>query len=740
MCNQPVTKRMRHGKSKKARLARLTASLVILVLVSFAANRSPSAQPSFDCARATLTVERAICASEDLSRLDRELGQQFSATVRLAQDPEALRAVQREWISRRNSCQTHECILASFSARIAQLREGAAAENAPRAPISIATGSHGQSAHSAAVEARLASLQAQGVTLQGSYRCSEEFQAELSLQIRGDGPLRELEGEFRFRTATGDAVHGVGSFRVSSPPIYAEEIGTNSFSTTLVPGQWIVEPGDFITVPIWLEVRANGVRFKPECENSAIRAMEYGSLSSPTWQSTVTRRENEKNRRSEIFSGWMGEGISHPADVIFYVRPRRNHIARRLDGGISVQGNRISLCGERWIRNYLNIEEDAMRADREVWGRFVLARLTDLAKADLAVQEVCRDYDVGYIGREQFLYSDDGIAADLERVVAAPGNRLVAVRESEFLSFKADEARLAQARRDADEERVRLLVQRRQANSAAVRRAVAQTGSPNAHSSPQLDAPPLYVANTGQAGPITCFTARSDRAAEQRRLAAIFLSTDAALRAQEPALVHGGNPARLPDLDAVYQAIQRGQCATVIGSAPEIGLLIDRLELLGRTPTALGVVLDGATLNRLVSDTERAIRQQRLADERAEREEEAEAMRRELAGLVSVSITCRTFNGRSLPVAQCLFGRNTTAPIGRIILSDSGRTTEMNALVVHQRYGPSTEFTVELGRPWGVVLQGGGSEQLVLRAVVTDARGRTFSEEVTGFSFATIIP
>jgi len=69
---------------------------------------TPAVAASFDCQKASTTVERAICASPELSELDSTLGAHYSrAIAKLAPDQrDALRSGQRAWLQTRNACAT----------------------------------------------------------------------------------------------------------------------------------------------------------------------------------------------------------------------------------------------------------------------------------------------------------------------------------------------------------------------------------------------------------------------------------------------------------------------------------------------------------------------------------------------------------------------------------------------------------------------------------------------------------
>ena len=103
-------------------------------------------EASFDCAKAGNSAEEAVCGSEGLAGLDRELARLY----RLALDgphmtPERndeLKTMQRGWIKRRNDCwkaeEAETCLADSYAIRIHELRQGYAdARSADAAGISL---------------------------------------------------------------------------------------------------------------------------------------------------------------------------------------------------------------------------------------------------------------------------------------------------------------------------------------------------------------------------------------------------------------------------------------------------------------------------------------------------------------------------------------------------------------------------------------------------------------------------
>ncbi len=96
-----------------------SATLATLLLGSW-----PSfAQPSFDCAKATLPAERLICASPDLSGLDEMLGRSFTVAVdKLAAAGACLRTDQSRWLRTvRNACGDDACLQRAYRLRLGEL-------------------------------------------------------------------------------------------------------------------------------------------------------------------------------------------------------------------------------------------------------------------------------------------------------------------------------------------------------------------------------------------------------------------------------------------------------------------------------------------------------------------------------------------------------------------------------------------------------------------------------------------
>lgn len=103
---------------------------ILWVVVSTSA--AVAEQPSFDCAKASTTVELAICASAELSRLDRDLSAAYLA-ARNALGGSARQDLldrQRAWLADRERCGGSETCLASKMSERIDVLEGRAASAA----------------------------------------------------------------------------------------------------------------------------------------------------------------------------------------------------------------------------------------------------------------------------------------------------------------------------------------------------------------------------------------------------------------------------------------------------------------------------------------------------------------------------------------------------------------------------------------------------------------------------------
>ena len=99
------------------------ALLVLVVAIGAPSAHAQTSGPSFDCKRATSQVNRLICASPELSALDRKLADDFHAVLYQGGiDPAAVSADQDHWLHKvRNACTTSACIAAAYQTRDSDL-------------------------------------------------------------------------------------------------------------------------------------------------------------------------------------------------------------------------------------------------------------------------------------------------------------------------------------------------------------------------------------------------------------------------------------------------------------------------------------------------------------------------------------------------------------------------------------------------------------------------------------------
>jgi uncharacterized protein len=103
-------------------------SLALLLFGSVPGGAEPSG-PSFDCSKATGSLETTICAEQRLAALDIRLASLFNNALRSEPDDAGMmRQIQRDWLKRRNKAcisttEIRECLDGYYRSRIAQLVE-----------------------------------------------------------------------------------------------------------------------------------------------------------------------------------------------------------------------------------------------------------------------------------------------------------------------------------------------------------------------------------------------------------------------------------------------------------------------------------------------------------------------------------------------------------------------------------------------------------------------------------------
>lgn len=89
---------------------------------SASANGTTSVHASFDCAKASSAIELLICSTPENGDADRRLAAAYSAARAKSNDPNALKADERNWlVNERNACSDAACLLRVTNDRIARL-------------------------------------------------------------------------------------------------------------------------------------------------------------------------------------------------------------------------------------------------------------------------------------------------------------------------------------------------------------------------------------------------------------------------------------------------------------------------------------------------------------------------------------------------------------------------------------------------------------------------------------------
>ena len=91
---------------------------VVLLCVSIKVTEASEFAPSFDCLKAKNYVEKEICASSYLARLDYKLNELYQRKMASANNKKYIKEEQRRWILERNKCNNYQCVELSYKKRI----------------------------------------------------------------------------------------------------------------------------------------------------------------------------------------------------------------------------------------------------------------------------------------------------------------------------------------------------------------------------------------------------------------------------------------------------------------------------------------------------------------------------------------------------------------------------------------------------------------------------------------------
>ena len=92
--------------------------------VALAGTSAPVQAQSFDCAKASTSVERMICDDPRLGELDSEVAEAYQIALRdspWASANRRIRADQKAWVARRDRCASARCVRKMYQMRLGQL-------------------------------------------------------------------------------------------------------------------------------------------------------------------------------------------------------------------------------------------------------------------------------------------------------------------------------------------------------------------------------------------------------------------------------------------------------------------------------------------------------------------------------------------------------------------------------------------------------------------------------------------
>ncbi|GEM_PF-558424 len=102
----------------------------LIYAVAFLSFATGAHAASFDCAKASTLVEKAICSDAKLSELDDSLMKAYKKALASSPDASGLKSQQRAWLTVRNKCVDASCLNHAYADRLNALT-GNLASNAP---------------------------------------------------------------------------------------------------------------------------------------------------------------------------------------------------------------------------------------------------------------------------------------------------------------------------------------------------------------------------------------------------------------------------------------------------------------------------------------------------------------------------------------------------------------------------------------------------------------------------------
>jgi uncharacterized protein len=116
-----VSKRLKRGSEKRQVGMRC---VIVLLALAIMVTSGVVIGASFNCSKAGNSVEKTICASQVLSKLDEQLAEAYSSAIHVSDNPDSLKRQQQEWLRNvRDQCQDESCLKGVYENWLAQLGE-----------------------------------------------------------------------------------------------------------------------------------------------------------------------------------------------------------------------------------------------------------------------------------------------------------------------------------------------------------------------------------------------------------------------------------------------------------------------------------------------------------------------------------------------------------------------------------------------------------------------------------------
>lgn len=94
-----------------------------VMLLGFFVVPSEVQAASFDCAKASTSIEKMICGDAELSKLDEDMNAAYKTALQDKEQADTIKQAQKQWMKMRNNCNYATCMKITYMARLKELTE-----------------------------------------------------------------------------------------------------------------------------------------------------------------------------------------------------------------------------------------------------------------------------------------------------------------------------------------------------------------------------------------------------------------------------------------------------------------------------------------------------------------------------------------------------------------------------------------------------------------------------------------